>query len=211
MFNRRHGLAFELTHMRSSVEAHITHTLSMNAIEHTYVRSIACVLNPHVTLYRSLSSFSPSFLHCAVQSLFLFLSSYLTPPLRITIPLPKHFPITSIAPPRRRRTTTAFLSPHFYISPFLPHFLTNPTSPKNSHFVLDFECPKAQIHPQIVRFCFLCWLFLILQGVRVDFRGVLKPLLLEAPNKCLTKFPNEFPACLEGKYHLLSPLGPKPW
>jgi hypothetical protein len=42
----------------------ISHTHScMNAIERTLVQSIALVLNPHVTLFRSLSSLSPSFSH----------------------------------------------------------------------------------------------------------------------------------------------------
>jgi hypothetical protein len=49
-----------------------------------------------------------------------------------------------------------------------------------------------------------------LQGVGVDFKGVLKPLILEVPTKCSTKFPNEVSACLEGKVRLLGPLGPRP-
>jgi hypothetical protein len=74
-FDHRHGPAFELTYVCSSVAPYLRHTLlhacvrtypvrssveppppppqtlSTNAIERTYVRSIACVLNPHVTYF----------------------------------------------------------------------------------------------------------------------------------------------------------------
>jgi hypothetical protein len=37
---------------------------------------------------------------------------------------------------------------------------------------------------------------IFLQGVGVDYKGVLKPIILEVPTKCSTKAPNEIPACL---------------
>ena len=128
-FYCRHGLVFELTHMCSSVEAHITHTLSTNAIERTYVQSIACVLNQHVTLFRSLSPLFPLISLLRLPSPPQLLHS------ESPSPPPKHFPITTTVPPCRRPSPPpVFPLPHFYISPFLPQFLTNPTSPKKPSF-----------------------------------------------------------------------------
>ena len=98
-FDHRHGHAFELTCVCSSVETHFTHTLSTNAIEHTYVQSIACVLSPHVTFLGHFLPCFPSFLCCAVQ---------LFPPITTTTsPLsPSHRPNNFPSPPQHLRATT---------------------------------------------------------------------------------------------------------
>ena len=107
------------------------HTLSTNAIERTYIRSIAFVLNQHVTLFRSSSSFSPSFPLYAVQSLPLFLSSPITPNHHPTAQtLPHHHHSTSAPPP----ITTAGLpiTSFLYFSIFFPIFSQTQLSPNSS-------------------------------------------------------------------------------
>jgi hypothetical protein len=58
--------------------------------------------------------------------------------------------------------------------------------------------------------CLCVGLLLILQGVGFDLRRDLKPLFLEVPTKCSTKFPNQLSRCLEAKLLLLGPMAPKP-
>ena len=128
------------------------HTLSMNAIERTYVRLIACILNQHVTLFKSPSSFSPSFLHCAVQSLSLFPSSHITPNHHPTTQTPPHHHHSTSAPPP---TTTAGrpITPFLYFSIFVPIFSQTQLS-QIPQFVSVFERPKAQSILELCPFCF---------------------------------------------------------
>ena len=57
-----------------SAEAHFTHTLAQVRSNTPWCDQAHSIENPHMTLFRSLSSFSPSFLHCAVQHLSFFFS-----------------------------------------------------------------------------------------------------------------------------------------
>ena len=140
-----------------------THTFSTNAIERTYVRSIACVLNQHVTLSRSPSSFSSSFPLCAVQCLPLFLSSPITP---------NHHP-TAQTPPQHLCTTAHHhrRPSHHPISSFL-HFFSffshKPNLPQIPQFV-PFLGIKRHNPSTDCAFCiFLCG-FSLLQEVGLGF------------------------------------------
>ena len=138
--------------------------------------------------------------------------------LPISAPLPKHEPTPpfTIPPPHHHHCTSApppittVAVPITPISPPFPHFPFSHTKPNFSQkfmfcpLSLSFTCTNREN-----RLCvsFLCW-FLLLQGVRLGFKEVLQTLVLGVPTKCLIKGPNQFPACLEGELHLLSPLGP---
>ena len=161
-FDRRHGPASELTCICSSAETHFIHTLSMNAIERTYVRSIACVLSSHVTF---LGHFRPFPLH------FFSLNSHrpymhLCPNTSPHHHSPSHHPITTTAPPRRRPSPPSpSISLRFH--PHFPIFLSltqNPIFPKNSHFV-PILC---HLHAQTVRTdcaCLFCVGFYFCKGL----------------------------------------------
>ena len=196
-FDRRHGPTFELTYVCSSIETHFTHTLSMNAIERMYVRSIACVLSPHVTFLGQFLPFFPSFHWCAILSL--FLSSHITPNHHPTAQtLPQNHNCTFAPPPITTvgLSITPFL--YFSISSLFPH---KPNLSQKFSFCPIFERPKGQ---SIHGLCPFDWC------VGLVCRRVLKPSVLEVPTKYLIKGPNEFPACLEGELHLLGPLTPMP-
>ena len=206
-FDRIHRPAFELTCIFSSTETHFTHTHSTHAIERTYVRSIACVLSPHVTF---LGHFPPFPLH------FYSLNSrrpslHLRPNTSPHHHSRSHHPITTTAPPRRRPSPPS-PSISLPISPPFPHFPlshTKPNFPKKFTFCPHSLSFTRTNHENGLCVSFLCW-FLLLLGVGLGFKEVLQTLVLGVPTKCLIKGPNEFPACLEGELHLLGPLGPTP-
>ena len=150
----------------SSAEAHITHTLSTNAIECTYVQSIACVLNPHVTFF--LGHFLPSPPHFSI-------APYSTSPFfshHHNTSTPNHHPTAQTLSHHHHSTSVPLpitiaglpITPFLYFSVSSP-FSHKPNFSQNSHFVPIFERPKAQIHPRIVPFCFLCWFFYFCRGL----------------------------------------------
>jgi hypothetical protein len=163
-----------------------THTLSTNAIEHTLVRSIALVLNPHV----SLSPLLPLVSHqrCIAPSLFLSLYHHST-----SIPLLNHHHSTSIPPLHHHRAAvsppSALLSPLFLHFSFLSH---NPNFSLISHLPpflkIKRHIPIHGLCPFVVYVGFL----LFLQGVGLVLKWVFKPLFLEMPTKCSTNWPNHF-------------------
>jgi hypothetical protein len=117
-----HGLAFKLTHVCSSAEAH---SAPITVHGSARVRSSAHVQNPHVTLFRSLSFLFPSFLTSLYSPLSILLS-YPTHPnhqtthftAQNTWPSPQPI-LQSLVPPLRHLRRSHFTP----ISPF-PFFLT---------------------------------------------------------------------------------------
>ena len=157
-FDRRHGLVFELTCVCLSAETHFTHTLSMNAIESKYVRSIACVLSPHVTF---LGHFPPFPLH------FFSLNSHF--PISALTP-PKHEPNLTIHHPTTpspplNLCTTVYHHHRLSHQPYHPHFSIfssfshKSNLPQIPQFVPIFECPKAQSIHGLCPFCFSLGIF----------------------------------------------------
>jgi hypothetical protein len=162
-------------------------------------------------------SFSPPHSPFAPYSHF-SLFSYIphTSPPQTTISLPKntfHSPLFHLCPHSgHQHHHCASAGPVFTpISPF-----SLPSHKTHFHHFFYFFCPifkdpKAQSIAMDCVFSILCWFLLFLLGVGLDFKWVLKPFFLMVPTKCLTEFPNQFPACLEAKFLLLDPLRPKPW
>ena len=119
-FDHRHGPAFKLTCVCSSAETHFTHTLSTHAIERMYIRSIACVLSPHVTF---LGHFPPFPLHFFSLNKHLPISA-LTPPTRAQpYHSPSHHPINTTAPPCHHPSPSS-PSPSLRFHPHFPIFLS---------------------------------------------------------------------------------------
>jgi hypothetical protein len=182
-FDCKHRLAFKLTCVCLSTEAHITHTL-LHPCDRMHSGTINRMrLNPsrdpflgHIFL------FSPSFQPCAVQrpSSFSLISH-----------IPKHHQSpkpTTHPPPHHHATTHSHRRPshhpHFHIFPFLPHFLINPTFLKFTRFVhFFFVIHTHKPWERIVHVSVLVY-FHCLQGVGLDCKGILKLLFLEVPTKC---------------------------
>jgi hypothetical protein len=152
LYVRLHTWACVQTHSRVFEHRgpHHTHTLSTNAIEWTLVGSIVLVLNPHVTLFRSLSSLSPPHFILAPYSCLHPSSPFLLYPTTQTHDHHHHF--TTVHPP----VITTVTAPPPPV-PFAPIFfsLTNPTFPNNSHFVpfLSFQKHKSFHRLCLCSFC----------------------------------------------------------
>jgi hypothetical protein len=129
-----------------------THTLSKNAIEHTYVRSIVCVFSFHVTLLGHPSPLFPFISISTVQPPPSF-SSFSHLPHIQTLSYPKK-------PPREHHSIATALSPHRHSitagHPIIPITAISkilslkPTSPQIQFFYSIFDHSRAQIHSRIV-------------------------------------------------------------
>ena len=186
------------THLRLFERRDPLHTHTQYKCECTYVRLITCILSLHVTFLGHFPPFFPSFLFAEQPCP--HLCSHSAQTRAQPYPSPSHYPNSSIAPPRHCRTTAVV--PITPISPPFSHFPFSHTKP---NFSQKFTfCPHSLSFAHTncengLCVSFLCWIDLFLQGVGVDFRGVLKPLFLEAPTTCLKKIPQRVSSMSRGQ------------
>jgi hypothetical protein len=211
-FDRRHGLAFKLTCVCSSAEAHFIHTLiCSSAIERTLVQSSALDSDPSRDLFLGHFPLFPFHFSTAPYTPFpisVFFSSIHhqihhpnTPPHHHAVTAPP--PITTAGCP---------ITPITRISPFLPHFLHFQPPPNSTFFCPLFGPFTGTNTSQIVSLLLLCcYFFIVFAGVWGSFQRGSQTLVLRLAHQVLVKIPQRVAACLEGKVQLLGPLGSKSW
>jgi hypothetical protein len=132
-----------------------------------------------------------------------------------TVPPPlttsKHHPpppITTVPPLHYHHSPTHYRRPS--ISHPFPYFSPETESPQNPNFSPNFLLVTRTNREYGVCVYFLCWIYIFLQGVGVDFSGVCQTLVLRLAHQVFDKLPQLVPACLGAKLPLPDPTVPNP-